>query len=775
MLEMIFTQILKMSMTAGVCIVVVSLLHLVFYRIPRKYLYALWIVVAFRLVCPVTISTPVGLIPMENVGQSGQTSTTGELTQSENEETAAGDAQGSMGDAQKAVDSQGIGTMQGESADRDGQRSVVTENVDDLLESNNVQNSDRDFVTDMTAMQDKTAETARNTASNVSIDTTANDQPLLPLLSRIWLAGMFFALTYLLYSYGKTRRRLSHAVLTENTTSDRLIHTGWKLASVYECDELPSPFAMGIFRPVIYIPFGLEASRREMILLHEQYHIRRRDHLVKLFASILLAVYWFHPLVWLSWVILCRDMEMSCDEKVLERLGSEQRKAYSLTLLQFASGEPAGYVPLGFGEPNVKSRIKHVLKFKKAAVGTGVVGVVIIITAVLLLGSNRQQNTGDSARDYANAGTENNADETQSEGTNISDAATLLYSVKNPYVGDISADGKVLRAIEEVRPGSVYAGKTELQTSEEPYEYHFLLEQNGETLKVQAGTEESKLNQEMSRTAVLMLALIDNLGEVQWNYAVVAEDGTTNDVLYTPYVDIDRAQRWLGVDNIKSYAESPEKVQELLELVETVSGNATDESTSITHREGFQNTTLHYYVPKSVEGIQTTTGIYTEEEAEAHAQRAVQEIYDLTGFQVTECYYYAYDFGTIDLAMSEDDLEHSRVFYSRCFADLPGDTTSIASAYLANAQKVWYSPVKMMILPDEYDMMSEGEKAVWFVIHSDQYNGQNVYATYQDYADQPETWTVVMDDGTAYEITLESDTNSFSNLTGPYPDGNIRH
>lgn len=768
MLEMIFSQILKMSLTAGVCIVVVSMLHLVFHRIPRKYLYALWIVVAFRLVCPVSVSTPVGLVLMGNVGQIKQMSVTDELVQSENEETAAEDVQWSTDDVQKAVDSQGAGNVQGES------------------EGTTAQNA----MTDTTAMKDSSAdihdnttETAQSTATNTSsTDNTATDQSMLPLISRIWLTGMLLSLIYLLYSYLKTRRRISHAVLAENTTSDRLIHTGWRLAPVYECDELPSPFAMGIFHPVIYIPFGLEVSRREMILLHEQYHIRRWDHLAKLFASVLLAVYWFHPLVWLSWVILCRDMEMSCDEKVLELLGSEQRKAYSLTLLQFASGESAGYVPLGFGEPNVKSRIKHVLRFKKAAVGTGVVGVVILIATILLLGSNRQQNIGDSANTDTESSTQENANETQSDSSNISDAATLLYSVKNPYVGDISADGKVLRAIEEVRPGSVYAGKTELQTSEEPYEYHFLLEQNEETLKVKTGTEESKLNQEMSRTAVLMLALIDNLGEVQWNYAVIAEDGTENDVLYTSYVDIDMVQQWLGVDNIKAYAESPEKMQELLDLLDTVSGDAieganteTDGSASISHREGFQNATLHYYVPKSSEGIMTTTGIYTEEEAEAHAQRAVQEIYDLTGFQVTECYYYAYDFGTIDLAMSEDDLEHSRVFYSRCFADLPGDTTSIASAYLANAQKVWYSPVKMMILPDGYDMMSEGEKAVWFVTHSGQYNGQKVYATYQDYADQPETWTVVMDDETAYEITLEADTNSFSNLTGPYPDGNIRH
>lgn len=763
MLEMIFAQILKMSLTAGVCIVVVSMLHLLFHRIPRKYLYALWIVVAFRLVCPVSVSTPVGLVLMGNVGQIKQTSVTDELVQSEQ---AVGDGQWSTDDVRKAVDSQVAGTMQGESVVGDGD-SVTT-----------AQNN----MTDKTAMQDNTTGTAQSTASNVSTDNTANDQSMLPLLSRIWLTGMLLSLIYLLYSYLKTKRRLSHAVLAEDTTSERLIHTGWRLAPVYECDELPSPFAMGIFHPVIYIPFGLEACRREMILLHEQYHIRRRDHLVKLFASVLLAVYWFHPLVWLSWVILCRDMEMSCDEKVLELLGSEQRKAYSLTLLQFASGESAGYVPLGFGEPNVKSRINHVLRFKKAAVGTGVVGVVILIATILLLGSNRQQNIRDSANTDTASSTQENADETQSDSSNVSDAATLLYSVKNPYVGDISADGKVLRAIEEVRPGSVYAGKTELQTSEEPYEYHFLLEQNKETLKVKTGTEESKLNQEMSRTAVLMLALIDNLGEVQWNYALIAEDGTENDVLYTSYVDIDSAQQWLGVDNIKAYAESPEKMQEFLNLLDTVSGDAIeganteiDGTASITHREGFQNATLHYYVPKSSEGIVATTGIYTEEEAEAHAQRAVQEIYDLTGFQVTECYYYAYDFGTVDLGMSEADLEHSRVFYSRCFADLPGDTTSIASAYLANAQKVWYSPVKMMILPDRYDMMSEGEKAVWFVTHSGQYNGQKVYATYQDYADQPETWTVVMDDETAYEITLEADTNSFSNLTGPYPDGNILH
>ena len=141
MLEMIFAQILKMSLTAGVCIVVVSMLHLLFHRIPRKYLYALWIVVAFRLVCPVSVSTPVGLVLMGNVGQIEQTSVTDELVQSENEETAAEDVQWSTDDVQKAVDSQGAGNVQGES------------------EGTTAQNA----MTDTTAMQDSSADIHDNT------------------------------------------------------------------------------------------------------------------------------------------------------------------------------------------------------------------------------------------------------------------------------------------------------------------------------------------------------------------------------------------------------------------------------------------------------------------------------------------------------------------------------------------------------------------------------------------------------------------------------------
>ena len=244
---------------------------------------------------------------------------------------------------------------------------------------------------------------------------------------------------------------------------------------------------------------------------------------------------------------------MSCDEKVLELIGKARKKEYSMALLQFASEKPIQSLsmPLGFGEPNVKSRIQHVLKYKKAAVGTGVAAVILIVAVFLLLGSNRSNLSGNNTG--ANDGQTQTGSSTVTADTETQ-AAELLYEARNPYVGDASANGKLLGAIAKARPDSVFASlsyKTELQTSEEPYEFHFLLETDE--------VDETVLDEDLSVTAVLMLALTDNLGEVQWY-------GTDEQII--SYVDIDRAQSLLGIDNLKAYAESPEKVRELLKLVE---------------------------------------------------------------------------------------------------------------------------------------------------------------------------------------------------------------
>ena len=171
-------------------------------------------------------------------------------------------------------------------------------------------------------------------------------------IEAVWILGMLLLLLLGAVNYLRLKKSLSASVrLKEN---------------VWQSEQVCSPFILGILRPKIYVPFGLEEESLSYVIAHERVHIRRADHLVKLLAFLLLTVHWFNPLVWLAFHLMTIDMEMSCDEKVLEELGECERKNYSLSLLSFAVNRrfPAPE-PLAFGETSVKSRIRNVLCWKK--------------------------------------------------------------------------------------------------------------------------------------------------------------------------------------------------------------------------------------------------------------------------------------------------------------------------------------------------------------------------------------------------------------------------
>lgn len=136
----------------------------------------------------------------------------------------------------------------------------------------------------------------------------------LHFLSLLWLAGIVVFFFWNVYQTLRMRSQLAKAVHYRD--------------HIYECDNIPSPFVMGLFRPRIYIPFRLGDTERDYILAHEQYHIRRKDYLIKAVAFFLVIVYWFHPLVWISYFCMVRDMEMSCDEYVLAASDIETRRNY---------------------------------------------------------------------------------------------------------------------------------------------------------------------------------------------------------------------------------------------------------------------------------------------------------------------------------------------------------------------------------------------------------------------------------------------------------------
>ena len=196
--------------------------------------------------------------------------------------------------------------------------------------------------------------------------------PWRALLAGTWLAGTVGMLGCGLVSYVRLRRRVRFAV----RVADR----------VWEDEAVASPFILGLFRPRVYLPSGLEGQARQYILCHEFAHLRRLDHIVKPLCWFALAIHWFNPAAWAAFLLLGRDMEGACDEAVLRSLGENVKAGYSYTLLALASGKhiPAP-CPLAFDEGDAKGRIKNVLSYRRPALWIVVVSVLAVIVAAVCL------------------------------------------------------------------------------------------------------------------------------------------------------------------------------------------------------------------------------------------------------------------------------------------------------------------------------------------------------------------------------------------------------
>ena len=196
----------------------------------------------------------------------------------------------------------------------------------------------------------------------------------------VWLIGLAAMLAYALVSYLRLRRRVSASIpLREN---------------IYVCDEVPSPFILGIVRPRIYLPSALDEAQRGSVLSHERAHLARRDHWWKPLGFALLAVYWFNPLLWLAYTLLCRDIELACDERVLRGMDAGQVKAYSSALL--ACSVPRRMLaacPLAFGEVGVGARVKNALRYKKPAFWVVAASVAMCVVVAVCFLTNPRTDT----------------------------------------------------------------------------------------------------------------------------------------------------------------------------------------------------------------------------------------------------------------------------------------------------------------------------------------------------------------------------------------------
>lgn len=198
----------------------------------------------------------------------------------------------------------------------------------------------------------------------------------------VWLGGMAAMLAYALTSYLAIKKKVSESVPLEG--------------NIRLSDRISTPFILGIHRPRIYLPTSMNEADMKYVTAHEKAHLRRGDHIWKPLGFLLLTVYWFNPVMWLAYILLCRDIELACDEKVIAELGAEIKKPYSDALLNCSAPRRSiSACPLAFGETGVKQRIKNVLSYKKPAFWIIAVALVLCIAASVCFLTNPIDNTLD--------------------------------------------------------------------------------------------------------------------------------------------------------------------------------------------------------------------------------------------------------------------------------------------------------------------------------------------------------------------------------------------
>lgn len=354
----IFLAFLNMSLTGALVILAVLVVRLFLRRVPRLISYCLWAVVLFKLLCPVSFSLPMTLPETENgpVVESGivyyipKDILYGQAYPGEPElpglQEGEGDAK-SSGEAGSAASSAGTGSA------------ALPGGIEGTV--------------------------------------PGEGRKLIGAAMVIWGVGAALMLAHGGISMVLLKRKLKGARAVNYGFGD-----GGQI-TVHEKENLPTPFVLGLFHPEIYLPAGLSESERQYILLHEQIHIRRRDYIIKAVSFLALCIHWFNPMVWAAFFLSERDMEMSCDEAVLRKLGSGVKKEYSAALLNLASGRRiVGGMPLAFGEGTPGSRIRNVLKYKKPQMAAVCAGIVLAAAAAVLLLASPRSGNSDSGQDPGN-------------------------------------------------------------------------------------------------------------------------------------------------------------------------------------------------------------------------------------------------------------------------------------------------------------------------------------------------------------------------------------
>ena len=417
-----------MSITAGCVASIVVLVRQLLRRAPKKYSYLLWLVVAFRLVCPFSFNSDISIFNLSafrfvnlqqyDIQGNETDSTAGTYTDGKN---SVSDMKNHAGAVSNVSDNKASGNV-GDNSDLSGE--IVSDKAGTQNPYSNQSNAD--LYTENTmlnAISDKGIPDKNESGQNVSYAKSHRvvhlKGDMLTILTFIWLAGMLVMAVYGIISYIILDRRLAKALKIDD--------------NVYRSNKINIPFVMGFVHPRIYIPCFLDNASMRYVTAHEKCHIARRDYIVKAVSFVLLCIHWFNPLIWAAFFLMGKDMEMSCDEMVVEKMLRAEKngfrdtlkvnKDYSYALLCCASsGRFPAPGPLCFGDISVKGRIKNVLNYKKPRKFM-TAAAIILCMAVLAACSANPKNT---------AGVDNTPQEEESGEQSIETVSSTEDASKQP-------------------------------------------------------------------------------------------------------------------------------------------------------------------------------------------------------------------------------------------------------------------------------------------------------------------------------------------------------
>ena len=361
--------------------------------------------------------------------------------------------------------------------------------------------------------------------------------------SLIWFTGIVILVLFSILSYLKIVGKIRTATLVKD--------------NIYETDQIDTPFVCGFLKPKIYIPIGMSNHERSYILLHEKIHILRRDYLIKPFAFMLLIIHWFNPLMWLSYALMSKDMEMSCDESVVNKMGHQIKGSYSTSLLTLSVSKKGLLTgsPLAFGESDVKARIKNILTYRQPSKRMVVAYILIIITLVVgcianpkPLQQSLQQGPWQSL--YSGYHIEK------------------LMKNKTLYVGNFSKVGGLLSGMPA--PTGLEWNGMALQTTTQPYGVTLNYLTDNSVPEVDGA---KKNNEIYYRNSILLLSLIDNVDSI--TYSIDQNDGIAQTFTFTRE-QIDK----LFEEDIRHYATDETTLRQLIDQLKDLSFSQTNNTPS---------------------------------------------------------------------------------------------------------------------------------------------------------------------------------------------------